>query len=168
MWLTLKQTVARCWRPLPNFTKLRWVVLAFCGGAWNRKGKYKHGIIYFCSRIQEACGTIKRVKFQVKASEILIKKSLPGVSSSDVRHGKSKRLSSCCHVQGRRPRRPSRKTRGEFCFVATLTQTYKLNLSRSCLRLTWGRIRMWFFLFVGRNVKRIRLLLFFAFFLSQR
>ena len=76
-------------------------------------------MIYFYSHIQEACGTIKRVKFQVK--------------------------SSCCHVHGRRPRRPSQKARGDHFFVATLAHTYKLNLSRSCLRLTLGRIRMRFF-----------------------
>ena len=29
-----------------------------------------------------------------------------------------------------------------FCFVATLTHTHKLNLSRSCLRLTLRRIRV--------------------------
>ena len=94
--------------------------MAFCGGAWNRKEKYKHGIIYFYSHIQEACGTIKRVKFKEKACEILGKKNLPGVSSSDVRHGKSKRLSSCCHVQGRRPRRPSRKTKGDHFVLSKL------------------------------------------------
>ena len=41
----------------------------------------------------------------------------------------------------------------DFCFLSTLTHTYKVNLSRSCLRLT---------------LRRIRVRLFFGVFVSQR